>query len=188
MLVKGATGDQALTHWGRDKTAANLQTTISNALPWMKMYEFRLKFHWNLFLMVQYGPINNIPSLVQIMPWYTGQATSHQLNQRWLVYRRMYASLDLNELIFLENWVDKLSAEGSPPCVAKACYSNSIIYRKWSCLDDLIWSCFNILEELPKLVFVASHFCEFRLYYPRHGLDLCYNLKMSPHHRCGAVC
>ena len=39
-----------LTHWGRDKMAAILQTTFSNIFSWMKMYEFRLRFHWSLFL------------------------------------------------------------------------------------------------------------------------------------------
>ena len=29
------------------------QTTFSNAISWMKMFEFRLKFHWSLFLKVQ---------------------------------------------------------------------------------------------------------------------------------------
>ena len=47
---------------------------------------FSLKF-------VPQGPINNIPALVQIM------AISHYLNQWWFVYRRIYASLGLNELI-----------------------------------------------------------------------------------------
>ena len=41
-----------LTHWGRDKMAAVSQTTSLNAFPWMKMYEFQLKFHWNLFLRI----------------------------------------------------------------------------------------------------------------------------------------
>ena len=39
-----------LTHWGRDKMAAICQTTFSNAFSWMKMNEFRLGFHWSLFL------------------------------------------------------------------------------------------------------------------------------------------
>ena len=56
----------ALTHWGRDKMAAIFQTTFSNGFSWMKMYEFRLTFHWSLF---QKGPINNIPTLVQITVW-----------------------------------------------------------------------------------------------------------------------
>ena len=42
-----------LTHWGRDKMAAISQTTFSNAFSWMKTNEFRLRFHWSLFLRVQ---------------------------------------------------------------------------------------------------------------------------------------
>ena len=43
----------SLTHWGRDKMVVISQTTFSNAFYWMKMYEFRLRFHWSLFLNVQ---------------------------------------------------------------------------------------------------------------------------------------
>ena len=43
----------ALTHWGRDEMDAISQTTCSSAFPWMKMFEFWLKFHWSLFLRVQ---------------------------------------------------------------------------------------------------------------------------------------
>ena len=42
-----------LTHWGWDKMAAIFQTTFSNGFSWMKMHEFRLIFHWSLFLGVQ---------------------------------------------------------------------------------------------------------------------------------------
>ena len=42
-----------LTHWGQDKIADISQTTFSNAFSWMKMYEFRLRFHWSLFLRFQ---------------------------------------------------------------------------------------------------------------------------------------
>ena len=55
-----------LTHWGRDKMAAMYHTAFSNAFSWMKMFKFRLRFHWSFFLK---GPINNIPALVQIMAW-----------------------------------------------------------------------------------------------------------------------
>ena len=54
-----------LTHWDRDKIDAILQTTFSNGFSWMKMYEFRLTFHRS----GPRGPINNIPTLVQIMAW-----------------------------------------------------------------------------------------------------------------------
>ena len=39
-----------LTHWGRDKMDAISQTTFWNVFSWIKIYEFRLRFHWNLFL------------------------------------------------------------------------------------------------------------------------------------------
>ena len=42
-----------LTHSGWNQMDAVSQTTVSNALSWMKIYEFRLRFHWNLFLMIQ---------------------------------------------------------------------------------------------------------------------------------------
>ena len=42
-----------LSHWGQDEMATILQTTLSNAFSWMKMLEFRLRFHWILFLRVQ---------------------------------------------------------------------------------------------------------------------------------------
>ena len=47
--------------------AAISQTTLSNAFSWMKMLEFRYKFHTSF---VPKGPINNIPALIQIMAWH----------------------------------------------------------------------------------------------------------------------
>ena len=55
-----------------------------------------------LLKFVTMGPVNNIPSLVQIMAWRR-QATSHYLNQCWLVYRRTYTLPGLNELMDYEN-------------------------------------------------------------------------------------
>ena len=71
------------------------QTTFRGAFSWMKMCEFRLNFHWSLFPRVQ---------LTIFQHWFRQwlgavQATSHYLNQWWLDYRRIYASLGLNELI-----------------------------------------------------------------------------------------
>ena len=51
------------------------------------LIKFSLKY-------VRKGPIDNNPVLVQIMAW------RHYLNQWWLVYQRIYASLGLNELNF----------------------------------------------------------------------------------------
>ena len=41
-----------LTHWGREMAAVS-QTTHLNAFSWMKMLEFRFRFHWSLSLRVQ---------------------------------------------------------------------------------------------------------------------------------------
>ena len=70
-----------LTHWGRDKMGAIFQTTFSNAFSWMKMFEFRFKFHWSLFPRVQ---------LTILQHWFrlwlgAVQATSHCLNQSMMV-------------------------------------------------------------------------------------------------------
>ena len=74
-----------LTHWGRDKMGAISQTTFSIAFSWMKMFKYRLKFHWNVFLMVQ---------LTIFQHWLDAvQATNHYLNQWCLAWRRIYASL-----------------------------------------------------------------------------------------------
>ena len=42
-----------LPHWGRDKMDAISQTTFSSAFSLIKILEFRLRFHWSLFLRVQ---------------------------------------------------------------------------------------------------------------------------------------
>ena len=87
-----------LTHWGRDKMDAISQTTFSRAFSSMKIVVFWLNFHWNMFPRVQ---------LTIIQHWFrywlgAVQATSHYLNQWWLVYWRIYASLGLSVLRFTE--------------------------------------------------------------------------------------
>ena len=54
----------ALTHWGRDKMATIFQTIFSKAFSWMKMRVFRFKYVPKVK-----GPINTIPTVVQIMAW-----------------------------------------------------------------------------------------------------------------------
>ena len=84
--------DKLSTHWGPDKITAILQMTISNAFSWKKMLEFWLKFHWSLFLRIQ---------LTIFQLFGADQATSHYLNQWWLDYQCIYASLGLNEFNFV---------------------------------------------------------------------------------------
>ena len=86
-----------LTHWGRDKMAVIFQTTLSNAFSWMKMYEVYLRFHWSLFLRFE---------LTISQHWFrqwlgADQATSHYLNQWWIVNWCIYASLGLT---YLSGW------------------------------------------------------------------------------------
>ena len=42
-----------IIHWDRNKMAATLQTTRSNAFSRMEMYKLRLRFRWHLFLSIQ---------------------------------------------------------------------------------------------------------------------------------------
>ena len=74
--------------------AAISQMTFSKAFSLMKMYEFRLRLHWSLFMRFE---------LTISQHWFklwlgAVQVTSHYLNQWWLVYRRLYGSLGLNDL------------------------------------------------------------------------------------------
>ena len=66
------------THWGQDKMATILQT-FSNAFSWIKMYKFRLRFHWSFFPRVEFTIFQHW------FRWWLGavQATSHYLNQWW---------------------------------------------------------------------------------------------------------
>ena len=83
----------SLTHWGREKMDAISQNIFSRAFSSMKIVVFWSKFHWNLFARIQLTIIRHW------FRWWPGadQATSHYLNQWWLIYRRIYA-LGLNEL------------------------------------------------------------------------------------------
>ena len=56
----------SFTNWGRDKMVAISQTIFSNKYFSNKVFEFRLTFHWTLFLRVQ---LTIFQHLVQIMAW-----------------------------------------------------------------------------------------------------------------------
>ena len=62
----GNVAQQPLTHWGRDKMDAILQTPFSNAFSWNENAWVPIKISLKI---VPRGPINNIPALVQIMAW-----------------------------------------------------------------------------------------------------------------------
>ena len=84
--------------------------TFLNEISRMKMYKLCLRFHWSLFLRFQ---------LTIFQHWFrkwlgTGQeATSHYLNQWWLIYLHIYKSLILMQhpwwalLIFIHSAYQK---------------------------------------------------------------------------------
>ena len=81
-----------LSHWGQDKMTVILKTTLSNpfTFSWIKIVVFGYKFRWKLFK----GPINNMPSLVQIMAWcWTGDKPLSPPNHG-LVYWLMHISFN----------------------------------------------------------------------------------------------
>ena len=87
-----------------------------------KMHEFHLRFHLSLFLRFE---------LTIFQHWFrywlgAGQATSHYLNQWWLVYWHIYASLGFNEL---RKWV----------WFTKKYESRVISYIKDKCMT-VVWS------------------------------------------------
>ena len=81
-----------LSQWDWEKMAGIFQTTFSSAFSWMKMCEFRLSFHWNLFLRFEFTIFQH-----WFRKWDRAvQAANHYLD--YLDYRCLYASLTLNEL------------------------------------------------------------------------------------------
>ena len=107
--------------------------------------KFSLKF-------VPKGPINNIPSLVQIMALRRPGA-SHYLNQRLLIYWHMYASLGLNELSngFLPDSTKPLNTWTNadfPTAARSSCkYLRAISHR-------------NIINMINKIFFPSGHCSE----------------------------
>ena len=84
----------SLPHWGRNKMTAIFQTTFSHDFFLMKRREFRLRFHWRLFLGVQSTLFRQCidnglaPVRRQAIIW----------TNDGLVYWHKHASLGLNEL------------------------------------------------------------------------------------------
>ena len=117
-------------------TLANIfQTTVSNALSSMKMFEFWLRFQWSLFPML-----------------------SHYLNQWWLVYKSIYASLCLNESSQLPATDFKLEHLMISNCAVVSCakkwcdltaiHHQLLNYTNAKCLKSTLNSKQKILSEM----------------------------------------
>ena len=66
------------THLPLDKMAAFSQTTFSNAFSWMKCLVFWLKFHWSLFLRVQFTITQRSFDV------YFDLCLNHQVSKHWI--------------------------------------------------------------------------------------------------------
>ena len=94
LTTAAALEKRMLTHWGRDKIDAFFPGHVSNAFFLMKVYTFRLRFHWSLFQRVH---------VTTLQHWFikrlcASQGTNHHLNKWWIYYWIIYASLGLNEI------------------------------------------------------------------------------------------
>ena len=129
------------THLGRDKMDAISKTTFSSAFSWMKMFEFRLKFHW---MFVPKGPINNIPALVQIMAWR--RVGNKPLSEPMLV------SLPTHICVTRPQWVK----QNVRPCAYKDSATSPLCISCWVSIvsifkvhDDVIkWKYFRVSGPL----------------------------------------
>ena len=83
-----------LSRWGRDKMDAKCfaDDILSSTFPWLKMFEFRLKFHWSLF---QYC---NIPTIIWTNDGYFTDAymrhsasKSYRAKQPYLTRKNQHA-------------------------------------------------------------------------------------------------
>ena len=88
-------GLNVLTHWGRDKMAAIFQPPFSNGFSGMKMHEFRFNISLKFVPRV---PINNIPTLLQVMAWRRPGDKPWSEPMMVKLTKHIYASLGLNEL------------------------------------------------------------------------------------------
>ena len=80
-----------------NKMGANSQTTFSNEFSWMKIIEFRFKFHKNLVLRDQLILNQHLSCKLLV----TEHATSHYLNQGW---PRSPMHVCVDELIEIRKW------------------------------------------------------------------------------------
>ena len=87
-ITKHTWSPLCLTHQGRDKLTAIFQTTFWNIFSWVRIYEYCFVFTE----VCSFGSNWQYPSIVA---W---SVPSHCLNQWYLVYWRIYASLSFSEL------------------------------------------------------------------------------------------
>ena len=76
--INGTLNIHRLTHWNRDKAAAIFQATFINAFSWIKRYEFRIRFDWNLF------PKDQLSTFEHWFRWWIG--AEHALDLTFMIF------------------------------------------------------------------------------------------------------
>ena len=82
--------------------------------------------------------INNILALVQIMAWRR-PGDKPFLNQWWLVYWRIYASLGLNELMLIVAYFSRVINNDIVPCSWNTCMSFNDIWSWYDVISLAHW-------------------------------------------------
>ena len=126
------------------------QTTFWSAFYWMKSFEFRLKFHWSLFLRVQW-------TIFSIGSDY-GLAPSRRQANIWtndgLVNGRIHASLGLNEL----NTMWWFEAKYPSNTLSQLKYSIITVVGWWYAKSYLkLDSTFCVWEQIAYKVHLTPH-------------------------------
>ena len=126
------------TYWGRDKMAATSHRRHFQINFLMKMFKFRLKFHWSV-------PIDNFQALVRIMAC-DERATNHYLTQ-WRP--RLPTHM---------NWNFSSTSNIMHRCVISWCYIRLFVMQMICCNLCFAVS-ININSDTNSLGFALSKMC-----------------------------
>ena len=81
------------------------------------------EFQYTTEKFVPYGPINNIPALIQIMAWHRQGDKSLVIiwTKGWSYYWRIYPLLGMHELIYLMYWLNHMPSKSYKPMLLDNC-------------------------------------------------------------------
>ena len=130
--------------------AAISQTTCLSAFLWMKMFVFRVKFHWSLFLGVQ---------MTIDQHWLrsrlgTEQATNHYLNQCWpsspmhicITRWKWVKSYPCKHIIKAQKWVMMWPVDPVLACLQDQFYTKSNSCKSLTCKTLMAYIQFVLLN------------------------------------------
>ena len=140
-----------LAYWGRDKMAAILQKAFSNVN--IFLLENASIFIKNSLKFVSNGALNHNLALVQIITWQrTGIIHYHGL-----VYWRIYASLNLDELTLSSPWKQLLN-DGLLYLISGVPSFNNDVR---DCCEFISSRCYMVVYQSPMLLFTLIQSCHY---------------------------